>query len=449
MFLKWKMYFLSFMFLILVNSGLKAQNNHSLKLSLNAALDLANKKNYDLILAQAEIDKMAADRNKSLSVFLPQVTLSETYIKTDDPISVFAFKLKQKIISQADFNPYLLNNPNNTINYNTRIDVKQPLINFDGFYGRAAAGDGLSAVKYKKKRTEKYVHFLVKTNYYSLAFLIKSLQVIKKDLKTALKNKTITKNYYKEGLITKADYLIAGVYVFKVKSQLVETENKVKNANDNLLFLLGIKEKREFQLEDTLKIPVVNLIEYQSKSLIENRSDILAYRYKVNSFSKMNNMSWMKFLPRVNAFGSFEYNDTKFLGTQAKNWTIGLNIQWNIFNGFKNIASIQKSKAELTMVETEYQKAKSKGINDINSSIRDIKSAKEKLNLAKAAVNQSNEALRIITNRYNKGLEKTTDLINIEATTLNTKLNYWKTLYLYNVTVFKAEFMLEKKIVLN
>ncbi|HED08201.1 MAG TPA: hypothetical protein ENI57_08815, partial [Ignavibacteria bacterium] len=185
MFLLWKRLNFSFLILMLTLPGLNAQENNRVKLSLNDALNLANKKNFELRLARAEIDKMSADKNKSLSVFMPQVTLSETFIKTDDPISVFGFKLKQKIISPADFNPVLLNNPNNTSNYNTRIVVKQPLINFDGFFGRAAAAEGLSAVKYKKTRTEKYVQFLVKTNYYLLGLQNKSLQVIKKDLQTA------------------------------------------------------------------------------------------------------------------------------------------------------------------------------------------------------------------------------------------------------------------------
>ncbi len=435
--------------LILTIPGLNAQNNDKVKLSLKDALDIAGKKNFELKLAQAEVDKMSADKNKSLAVFMPQITLSETFIKTDDPISVFAFKLKQKIISQADFNPFLLNNPNDTYNYNTRLDVKQPLINFDGFFGRAAAAEGLSAMKYKKTRTEKFVRFMVKANYYYLDLQNKNLKVIKRDLKTAEANREFIKNYYNEGLITKADYLMLEVYVSNVKSQLVEAENNVKKANDNLRLILGMKENRQIVISDTLSLPKVNLLEYRPKSIIENRSDILAYNHKVGALNKINKMNWMKFLPRVNAFGSFEYNDTKFLGTQANNWMVGLNLQWNIFNGFQNIASIQKSKAELSLAETEYQKAKTKGMNEINESLRDIKSVRAKLNLAKAAVAQSEEALRIITNRYNKGLEKTIDLINAETSALNTKLNYWKTLYYYNVTVFKAELMLEKKLVTN
>jgi len=428
---------------------LNAQNNEKLKLSLKDALDLAGKKNFEIKLAQAEVDKMSADKNKSLAVFLPQVTLSETFIKTDDPLNVFAFKLKQKIITQADFNPFLLNNPNNTYNYNTRIEVKQPLINFDGFFGRAAAAEGLSAMKYKKTRTEKFIRFTVKADYYYLELQNKTLKVIEKDLQTAEANRKVIKNYFNEGLITKADYLMLDVYVSNVKSQLIEAENNVKKANDNLRYILGIKENMQIVPSDTLTLPNVDLLEYQSKSIIENRSDILAYSHRVNALNKLNKMNWMKLLPRVNAFGSFEYNDTKFFGTQANNWMVGVNLQWNIFNGFQNIASIQKSKAELSLAETEYQKAKAQGLNEINASLRDIEAVKAKLSLAKASVTQSEEALRIITNRYNKGLEKTIDLINAETSALNAKLMYWKTLYFYNVTVFKAELMLEKKLVTN
>ncbi len=428
---------------------LNAQNNEKLKLSLKDALDLAGKKNFEIKLAQAEVDKMSADKNKSLAVFLPQVTLSETFIKTDDPLNVFAFKLKQKIITQADFNPFLLNNPNNTYNYNTRIEVKQPLINFDGFFGRAAAAEGLSAMKYKKTRTEKFIRFTVKADYYYLELQNKTLKVIEKDLQTAEANRKVIKNYFNEGLITKADYLMLDVYVSNVKSQLIEAENNVKKANDNLRYILGIKENMQIVPSDTLTLPNVDLLEYQSKSIIENRSDILAYSHRVNALNKLNKMNWMKLLPRVNAFGSFEYNDTKFFGTQANNWMVGVNLQWNIFNGFQNIASIQKSKAELSLAETEYQKAKAQGVNEINASLRDIEAVKAKLSLAKASVTQSEEALRIITNRYNKGLEKTIDLINAETSALNAKLMYWKTLYFYNVTVFKAELMLEKKLVTN
>ena len=446
MFLKWKSIKFAIISLLLITINLKAQDAESIKMSLTDALQLAKEKNFELKLAQAEVDKMSADKNKSLSVFLPQITVSETFTRTNDPLNVFAFKLKQQIITTADFNPAILNNPNEKYNFNTRIDINQPLINLDGFFGRAAAADGLSAMKYKRTRTENYISFMVKMNYYKLVLNNINVEILKKELENAESIRRITKNYYNEGLITKADYLMIEVYVSNVKSQLVEAKNNLEKTNDDLRLALGIESEKNIIPTDTLKLQNFDNLSFETKSIIENRSDMLAYKNKVSSLEKMNKMNWMKLVPRLNAFGSYEYNDTKFWGSKSNNWMVGINIQWNIFNGFQNIASIQKSKAELDIAETDYSKAKLSGINEINSSLRDLNATKAKLELAKSAVLQSEEAMRIINNRYNKGLEKTIDLVNAETNALNNKLNYWKTLYYYNVSVFKTELMLEKKI---
>ncbi|PIW70124.1 MAG: hypothetical protein COW08_03505 [Ignavibacteriales bacterium CG12_big_fil_rev_8_21_14_0_65_30_8] len=449
MFLKWKSIKFAIISLLLITINLKAQDAESIKMSLTDALQLAKEKNFELKLAQAEVDKMSADKNKSLSVFLPQITVSETFTRTNDPLNVFAFKLKQQIITTADFNPAILNNPNEKYNFNTRIDINQPLINLDGFFGRAAAADGLSAMKYKRTRTENYISFMVKMNYYKLVLNNINVEILKKELENAESIRRITKNYYNEGLITKADYLMIEVYVSNVKSQLVEAKNNLEKTNDDLRLALGIESEKNIIPTDTLKLQNFDNLSFETKSIIENRSDMLAYKNKVSSLEKMNKMNWMKLVPRLNAFGSYEYNDTKFWGSKSNNWMVGINIQWNIFNGFQNIASIQKSKAELDIAETDYSKAKLSGINEINSSLRDLNATKAKLELAKSAVLQSEEAMRIINNRYNKGLEKTIDLVNAETNALNNKLNYWKTLYYYNVSVFKAELMLEKKLITN
>jgi len=449
MFLKWKSIKFAIISLLLITINLKAQDAESIKMSLTDALQLAKEKNFELKLAQAEVDKMSADKNKSLSVFLPQITVSETFTRTNDPLNVFAFKLKQQIITTADFNPAILNNPNEKYNFNTRIDINQPLINLDGFFGRAAAADGLSAMKYKRTRTENYISFMVKMNYYKLVLNNINVEILKKELENAESIRRITKNYYNEGLITKADYLMIEVYVSNVKSQLVEAKNNLEKTNDDLRLALGIESEKNIIPTDTLKLQNFDNLSFETKSIIENRSDMLAYKNKVSSLEKMNKMNWMKLVPRLNAFGSYEYNDTKFWGSKSNNWMVGINIQWNIFNGFQNIASIQKSKAELDIAETDYSKAKLSGINEINSSLRDLNATKAKLELAKSAVLQSEEAMRIINNRYNKGLEKTIDLVNAETNALNNKLKYWKTLYYYNVSVFKAELMLEKKLITN
>ena len=211
--------------------SISAQQKEKISLSLNDALELSKKGNYELKLAQTEVDKMQADKNKSLAVFLPQVTLSETYVKTDDPLNVFGLKLKQKTVSMADFNPLLLNNPNELNNYNTKLEVLQPLINLDGFFGRNAAAEGLSALNFKRQRTENYIDFMVKATYYQLVLTTNSLDVIKQALNTAKVNRKLIKDYYDEGMITKADYLRGEVYVANLESQKVTKSERQFKSN--------------------------------------------------------------------------------------------------------------------------------------------------------------------------------------------------------------------------
>lgn len=424
---------------------LLAQGQNKFSLSLNEALQLAKEGNYELKLAQAEVDKMQADKNKSLAVFLPQVTFSETYVKTDDPLNVFGLKLKQKIVSMTDFNPLLLNNPNEFKNYNTKLEVLQPLINLDGFFGRNAAAEGLAALDFKRQRTENYIDFMVKATYYQLVLTMNSLDVINQALNTAKANRKLIKDYYDEGMITKADYLRGEVYVANVESQKVEVENTLQKVNDNLRVMLGFEKDVNIQPTDTLSLPQISSTNFDTKSILESRSDIQAYSYKVSSFKSMKLMNQMKFLPRLNAFGTYEYNDDKAFGNSAKNWMIGLNLQWNIFNGFQNVAGVQKSAAELDQAEIEYRKALTKGQNEIEEAFRDLETAKTKVNLAKTAAEQSDESLKITHDRYEKGMEKTTDLVNAQTAASDAHLNYLQAVYFYNVSVFKIELMIEKK----
>lgn len=445
MFFKWRLIKLSSVVLLFFYTGLPAQQKDVISLSLKDAVQLSKDGNYELKLAQSEVDKMQADKNKSLAVFLPQVTLSETYVKTDDPLNVFGLKLKQKIVSMTDFNPLLLNNPNEFTNYTTKLEVLQPLINLDGFFGRDAAAEGLSALNYKKQRTENYIDFMVKTTYYQLVLTLNSLNVVDQALNTAKANRKLIKDYYDEGMITKADYLRGEVFVASLENRKVEIESSIQKVNNNLRVMLGLEKDVEIQPTDSLSLPHISNTNFDTKSAIENRSDIRAYSHKVSSFKSMKLMNQMKFLPRLNAFGIYEFNDDKAFGNNAKNWMLGLNLQWNIFNGFQNIAAVQKSAAELDQAEIEYRKALIQGQNEINEAFNDLETAKTKVVLAKTSADQSDESLKITRDRYEKGLEKTTDLVNAQTAASGAHLNYLQSLYFYNVSVFKIELMVEKK----
>ena len=96
------------------------------KLTADNAVAAAMANNRELLLAASD-EKIAAARYKETqAIFLPQAGLSYTAMATSNPLNAFGFKLQQRSIAQADFNPDLLNHPNGTPDFAARIDVQQP-----------------------------------------------------------------------------------------------------------------------------------------------------------------------------------------------------------------------------------------------------------------------------------------------------------------------------------
>jgi hypothetical protein len=63
--------------------------------------------------------------------------------------------LNQATITASDFNPEILNNPDRTTNFATKIEVLQPIINVDGLYGRQARAK-MNAFELRTERTKEY-----------------------------------------------------------------------------------------------------------------------------------------------------------------------------------------------------------------------------------------------------------------------------------------------------
>jgi len=159
------------------------------------------------------------------------------------------------------------------------------------------------------------------------------------------------------------------------------------------------------------------------------------------AYAKMVQSSKMNFLPRLNAFGSYELYDDKLFGTNAKGYLIGAQVSWNVFDGYKSIGKMEKAKADFQKSEMENQQYKSKSQLELNKTNRQLKDAENKVNLSKLALEQSQEAYRIRSNRFTQGLEKTTDLLQAETQMSQKELEFLQAIFEYNFTQEYLQFL--------
>ncbi len=412
----------------------------TLSISKNDLVQKVTENNLQIKVANQSFESAKADYRQSNALFLPNINVSHTGISTTNPLMAFGSKLNQEILTASDFNPALLNDPDVTQNFATKIEVQQPLFNLDGLYGRQAAKAKMDAFQLQTERIKEYLELEVSKAYMQLQLAYKAVNVLEKANITAQGNLKMVENYFKNGMLQKTDLLNVQVRVNEITNQLQYAKSNVQNASDYLAFLLnedmaGKTYKPAEALDNSIAIESMNT------TISDSRKDIQAMQKSSEAYKKMFQSSKFGFLPRLNAFGSYELYDQNIFGTSAKGYLVGAQLSWNIFDGFKTIGKTQKAKADFEKAEIETEQYKKQSQLELSKTNRQLLDAENKVNLSKLAFEQSQEAFRIRQNRFTQGLEKTTDLLMAETQMAQKELEHLQAVFEYNFTKQYLQFL--------
>ncbi len=343
---KWFFLFLT-LSLALPFSSVQAQARSPI--SLEEARTQARSNNTDLRLFQKKYAVAKANYEQTRAVLLPQIRLTNTSTFTNNPLMAFGFKLLQRDVSAPDFDPDLLNDPGDVENFNTRIEVQQPIINVDGWQQRKAANLQLEMSNLQQERYLEYLDLEVTKAYMQLQLAYKSLDVLKKARETALENEKTARNNLKQGLIQNADYLNVKVRLGEVENQILAAKSQAENVSEYLSVLIG-KGADSYLTPDSDLLPLEAEFP-EDLELNDERKDIKANAIAAEAQKRMYSSSKLNFVPRANAMASYGWNDPEFLGFGADNYVVGIQLSWDIFGGYKNIGKIHKEKALLEQAE--------------------------------------------------------------------------------------------------
>lgn len=424
----------------------KAFAQETVELTLDQAISQAIKSNWQVKKTEAKLGMAKSELMQANAAFLPNVNVSETYVNTTDPLNVFGFRLKQEIVTNADFNPVLLNDPDAFNNFTTRIQVEQPILNFDAFVGRGAAAANVKATEFNLEWTKNLISLKAKYLYFQLQLAKKQKEVLQLSSKALAEGLTVTQNFYEQNLIQKVDLLDMQLRISEIESHLLATETQISNVNAQFAHFLGYSPNTQLTLSDEIQnFTEVNLSELGATT-ITDRSDMKAMSLQLQASNRMLNSAKFKFLPRLNAFGSYEFNDDVIFGTNANNYMVGARLEWDIFKGGKNVGEWQKMKHQKNMMQLSYDEKLSDSERELTQVKNQLLVAKKQVELAKLTVAQAEESFRLKSDRYEQGLEKTADVLKAEAVLFSKKINELQTINNYQQLVFNLELLLEKEI---
>lgn len=394
--------------------------------------------NNRLKISQQEFLAARAQYRQTNAVFLPNISVSHTGMTTTNPLMNFGVKLNQEIVTQSDFDPARLNDPDRIDNFATKVEVQQPLINLDGVWQRGAAKNKMQATELQSVRTGDHMKLETEKAYMQLQLAHKAVAVLEQALETAEANLRLAENNFKQGYLQRSDVLAVEVRVTEVDNQLQYARSNVKNASDYLMFLMNDPIDVVLVPRDSLSVQMNPIT---TPALPADRADIRAMELATEARKKMYTADKMSFLPRLNAFGSYELYDDEIFQGDANGYMAGVALTWDLFDGSTRFGKTQQSKAEFKQAQLELEQHVQQSQLELNRATRALKDAENKLHLTQLALEQSKEALRIRKNRYEQGLEKTTDLLGAETQFSSKRLEYYQTVYEYNYALAYLEFL--------
>lgn len=393
--------------------------------------------NRSLQANEQEYLQMRAEFRETNATFLPQLSASHTAYRTDNPVMAFGTLLNQGVFTENDFAINNLNNPSAVSNFVTTFQVQQPLINFDKWVMRSALKDRADAQLQQNTFKKEALLLQADRLYMQLQLAYKSVDVLEKSKATAQANLQSIEDFYAEGLLVKSDVLSAKVRLNEVENALSKANNEVEHISDYMHYMMneeGAVLSPKNQLEMKLSA------ETQETDLA-NRSDVLAMDLSVEAYDKMKKSAGLMYLPTLNAFGNVQYFDEDVFGTGAQTFFVGASLNWNLFEGGSRIAKNQKMKAQFQQAKLEAEDYKASSEVELEKAKRVLQEAENQLNRNALSLEQAQEAFDIRKNRFEEGLERTTDLLNAEIQLANQELLYNQSIFEFNLAQLQVQFL--------
>jgi outer membrane protein TolC len=141
-------------------------------------------------------------------------------------------------------------------------------------------------------------------------------------------------------------------------------------------------------------------------------------------------------LPTMHLMGNYEINNYRFASDGQDSWSVGVVLNLNLFNGGGDRARIVEAQAIHQRAVAQRERVANAIGLEVHDAFLAFQTARERVGVAREAVAQAEESLRIVQDRYDAGLTTIVELLDSETALTAARTNLTRTLY--DATVSQA-----------
>lgn len=403
--------------------SLEAQDT-TVQLSLKDAIDLSIKNSKQLKGSRAKIDEAAGAVQEARDKRLPDVKISGSYLRINNPNITMDSKSNSSGGSGSGSGSGALDLSQAMYGI---ANVSYPL------YSGQRIQYGIESAKYLEQATrldadnDRDAVVLNTVNAYVNLYKAKAaVDLVKENLEQSRKRDTDFTNLEKNGIIARNDLLKAQLQTSNIELSLLDAENNRDLANINMNLLLGLPEKATLVLDsNSLAAPTEPgaISDYELHAL-QSRKDIQALGLRGKAATTGIKAVKGEYYPSVALSGGYvaAYIPGFITITNAVN--VGVGVQYSLSSLWKTRAKVAQAKAREQQVMASEELLSDNIRLQVNQAYQAYLLSRKKINVYAVAIDQAAENYKITKNKYENSLVTTTDLLDADVAQLQAKLNY-------------------------
>ena len=401
-------------------------------LTLDNAIAMELRSNYDLQLSDLNLLKSDALVDEAYAGAYPKLNLQGQYVRN----------LKLPVLFLPPNTPFNPSSQTRTFSigadnsYLAGVSLSQTL--FDARLSTAIniAQKYLQYSKLSDKTTRQDVIAGVKKIFYAVLLSQKLVEVTQQGYDVAKANYENTGVLFKQGVVSEYDYLRAEVLLANVEPALIEAKNNLEMSKNLLKNLLALDLSMSIEVIGNFKVEVISpgLLE-KSEELLGERNTLLQILNIQKSILEENvDIEKAAYWPSLSAFGSYNWQtqDNTF-NFSAYNWansiTVGFQLSYPLFDGFKREARIEQAAIDLKSIGITRTKTE-EGLKIVllQSKLK-MDEAIDRIKAQEKSITQAERALQIAQTRYKNGIGIQLEILDTQKSLTQTRLNYEKAIY--------------------
>lgn len=354
---------------------------------------------------------------------LPSLRLEETWIRTDSPADAFGLLLNQERFSFAQFIAGDPNDPAALETARTRLEVGLPLFTGGELPARLHQAEQMrDASLALHARARDLGAFEAARAWLDLAEGLEALTATRAAEETARAHLVRIQDLLSQGMALRSDLLATEVALAEVRERRSEIARKIGLAQARLAFLLGENTGASYELEELPDPPPLpGQLEIWLDRL-QARSDLRARELQVEAARAGLRAERSRRWPRVGLAVQRDLYDDRPFGQHGDSTTLAIRAEWMLFDGGVRRAQEAQAAAQLAAGETELETWREQLRLEARSLWAQLEDARARLETARGAWAAAAEARRLLTDRFEAGLERSAAVLDAAAAEAQARL---------------------------